>query len=198
MQQATEKVHEALFSAGLLLQQDKNAVNVVALLTGDTLSGSWWSHPKARLIFAVLSELADQPDVLFAKLLYGRVTLIHRKLWPALLAVASEKQPWQVRGLSASALRLLASVNESQTPVHGTGTAVKELERRLLVHSDEVHSETGRHEIMLQPWSAWARVVGTKPMRSNAAARRQIEAAAMGIGAKPSALPWVSKSISAA
>ena len=198
MQQATEKVHEALLRAGLLLQQDKTALNVVALVTGETLSGSWWSHPNARLIFAVLSELAEQPDVLFTKLLYGKVTLMHRKLWPALLTVASGDQPWQVRGLSAPARRLLASVNESKAPVHATGTAVKELERRILVHSEEVHSESGRHEIVLQPWSAWARLVNAKPLRSNATAKQQIEAAAAGIGVNLTALPWLSKSNSAA
>ena len=36
--------------------------------------------PKGRVIFAVLSELADHPDVLFTKLLGGRTTLVHRRL----------------------------------------------------------------------------------------------------------------------
>lgn len=80
---------------------------MVGILTGESLSTSWWSHPRGRLVFAVLSQLADHPDVLFAKLLYRKDTLIHRRLWPAVLAVGLAREPWQTRGLSDDAKRLL-------------------------------------------------------------------------------------------
>ena len=81
------RVLAALGDQGLLLKQDKLVPSVVGILTGESLRTSWWSHPKARLIFSVLSELADHPDVLFTKLLWQKDTLVHRSLWPALLAV---------------------------------------------------------------------------------------------------------------
>jgi hypothetical protein len=193
MQGSINKVLVALSGAGLLLQQGKDVVNVVTLMTGETLRTSWWSHPKAGLIFAVLSELSEHPDVLFSKLLDGKVTLVHRKLWPAFLAIAMEEGPWQSRGLSAPARRLLASVNESKSPISSSGAAVKELEIRLLVHAHEIHSDSGRHELIVQPWSVWARHAAVKPLPSAAAARQQIEEAAKAIGAHPSALPWLSK-----
>jgi hypothetical protein len=31
------------------------------------------------------------------------VTLVHRKLWPAVLAVGAAGEPWQLRGLSSAA-----------------------------------------------------------------------------------------------
>src|SRR5258708_4120087 len=110
MRQETTELLEALSRTGLLLKQDKQAFNVVSLLTGETLRSSWWSHPRGRLIFAVLSELEDHPDVLFAKLLDGKVTLIHRTLWPAFLAVAGEGAAWQLDVLPPPPLRLLDSL----------------------------------------------------------------------------------------
>ena len=80
---AADLVLAALAENKLLLKQDKVVPNVVSILTGESLRASWWSHPKGRLIFAVLSQLAGHPDVLFAKLLDGKDTLIYRPLWPA-------------------------------------------------------------------------------------------------------------------
>jgi hypothetical protein len=190
MRQETAELLDALSRTGLLLKQDTQAFNVVSLLTGETLRSSWWSHPRGRLIFAVLSELGDHPDVLFTKLLDGKVTLVHRTLWPAFLAVAMEGAAWQLDGLSAAEHRLLDSVNESADPIRASGAAVKELETRLLVHSEEVHTDSGRHAIELKTWTAWAKHAGTNPLRSTIGAREQLEAAAMAIGASASALPW--------
>jgi hypothetical protein len=193
MRQETTELLEALSRTGLLLKQDTQAFNVVSLLTGETLRSSWWSHPRGRLIFAVLSELADHPDVLFTKLLGGKVTLIHRTLWPPFLAVAMEGAAWQLDGLSTPARDLLTSVNESKIPIRASGAAVKELETSLLIHSEEVHTDSGRHEIELTTWTAWVKHTGTKPIRSITAAREQLEAAATAIGASPTALPWQKK-----
>jgi hypothetical protein len=187
---ATADVLAALTRAGLLLQQDKHALNVVTLITGETLHTSWWSHPKAQVIFAVLSRLDEHPDVLLTKLLSGKVTLVHRSLWPALLAVATGDEPWQMDGLSEKARRLLASLHEVKHPIRSSGPAVKELESRLLAHAQEIHTESGKHEIVLQPWSIWAKEARVKPLRSVSAAKRQLEEAAQAIGAAGSAMPW--------
>jgi hypothetical protein len=44
------------------------------------LNTSWWSHPKARFILAVSSELADHPDVLLTELLHRKGTFVYRSL----------------------------------------------------------------------------------------------------------------------
>ena len=69
---------DALVQNGLLLKQDKSLPSVVGIFTGETVSGSWWSHPRAHEIFAVLNELTDHSDVLVTKLLYRKDTLVHR------------------------------------------------------------------------------------------------------------------------
>jgi hypothetical protein len=181
---------DALAGSGLLLVQDKTLPNVVTIVTGESVAGSWWSHPKGRLVFSVVSRLDDHPDVVFAKLVNGKVTLVHRRLWPALAAVGSAREPWQLAGLSPAAGRLLDNVDRSGE-VRAAGAPVKELERKLLVHSEQVHTESGRHETRIEPWPAWARRVGVEPLRSAAAGRQLLEKASAAIGAPSSALPWL-------
>lgn len=192
MVEATSNILDALSDAGLLLIQDKRLANVVTLLTGEAISKSWWSHPKGRLIFAVVTDLSERPDVLFSKLLNGKVTLVHRKLWPAFLSIALANEPWQTRGLSARGQQLLAALNQSSEPIKSSGPAVKELEVRLLAHARQVHTESGRHELLIEPWSVWSRRARVKRLRSVSLAKEQLEQAAQAIGAARSALPWLS------
>ncbi|HEY2798539.1 MAG TPA: hypothetical protein VGK26_11675 [Thermoanaerobaculia bacterium] len=193
---AADAVLRELRAKGLLLQQDKALPSVVGIVTGESLRGSWWSHPKGRLIFTVLSELADRPDVLFTKLLSGKVTLVHRRLWPALAAVGAAREPWQLRGLSPAARRLLARVDRGGAGVRASGAAAKELEARLLVVARQVHTESGRHETALQDWGEWSAAARCRPLRSAASARRTLERAAARLGAPPEALPWNARSSS--
>lgn len=192
MVEATSNILEALSNAGLLLIQDKRLANVVTLLTGEAVSGSWWSHPKGRLIFAVVSDLSEHPDVLFTKLLNGKVTMVHRRLWPAFLSVALANEPWQTRKLSSRGQQLLASLNNSKGPIKSSGPAVKELEVRLLAHARQVHTESGRHELLIEPWTVWSRRARVKRLRSVSLGKEKLEQAAQAIGAPHSTLPWAS------
>lgn len=188
----TSKVLLALGDKGLLLKQDKALSNVVGILTGESLRNSWWSHPKAHLIFSVLSELADHPDVLFTKLLYRKDTLVHRSLWPAVLTVGQTREQWQVKGLSIDAKRLLKRVGREGEPIRAVGAPVKELEGRLLVTTQEIHTESGRHEMVLESWQTWSERVSCNPMDSVADARKVLEDAAVRLGAPMTSLPWAS------
>jgi hypothetical protein len=186
----TAEVLQTLTRWGLLLKQDKQLPSVVTILTGEPLATSWWSHPQSRLIFRVLSELADHPDVLLSKLLLTKDTLVHRNLWPALLAVATAREPWQTARLSAAARGLLTRAEKASSPVRASGAPVKELASRLLVQVVEMHSERGQHESAVTSWSRWAEGIGVVPMSSLAQARQELEAAAQSLGAPPGALPW--------
>ncbi len=182
-------VLQCLAENGLLLLQDKRLPSVVTLVTGASLSASWWGHPDAHRVFATLAALEDHPDVMFTKLLYGKVTLVHRKLWPALLAVALSRLPWQFDGLSAAAKELFQSV-ETRPDVRAAGRPVKELEKRLLVNTRQVHTESGRHAIVVESWNAWAARSGCEAHSSLSKARHIIGHAVELIGGTPIALPW--------
>ena len=185
-----DPVLAALAANGLLLTQDKTLPNVVGILTGESLRTSWWSHPKAHLIFSVLSELADHPDVLVTKLLYRKDTLVHRSLWPAVLAVGSAREQWQVQGLSGDAKRLLERLDRGDGSVRSSGAPVKELEARLLATAQEIHTASGRHEMVLESWRAWSRRVGCSAIQPVPRARKALEEASVTLGAPLKALPW--------
>ena len=185
-----ERVLAALVHHGLLLKQDKAVPSIVGILTGESLRTSWWGHPKAHLIFAVLSQLADHPDVLVTKLLYRKGTLVHRSLWPALLAVALAREPWQLRGLTAQASSLLQRVERGDGMVRATGAAVKDLEARLLATAHKIHLEAGHHESALESWHAGSARAGGAAIQSVPRAREVLDQAATTLGAPLTALPW--------
>jgi hypothetical protein len=168
--------------------------SVVGILTGESLRTSWWSHPKAHLIFAVLSELSGHPDVLFTKLLYRKDTLIHRSWWPTFLAVARAREPWQLQGLSSAAKALLQRLDRGEATVRLTGAVVKELEVRLLARAHEIHTELGRHEMVVESWHTWSARVGYVANLSAPDARKDLEQAVTTLGAPLTALPWPARS----
>jgi hypothetical protein len=174
-------LEKAVADHGLLLLQDKKLLNAVSLITGERISGSWWAHPRSHEIFRQLEALEEQGDVLTTKLIAGKVTFVHRKLWPALFAVGRSREPWQTRGLSAAARKLLREVDK-QGAIQASGAASKQLQERLLVRAREVHTESGRHETVLERW-------GTSRLTA-ARGRHRLERAATAIGAELHDLPW--------
>jgi hypothetical protein len=70
---------------GMLLESARGPLpNVAQLVAGEPIKGSWWGHPRGHEIFGVINELADSPDVVRLRLVRKKVTLVHRRLWPAL------------------------------------------------------------------------------------------------------------------
>jgi hypothetical protein len=79
----------ALDEHGMLLQSARGPLPSVAeLIAGEPIRGSWWRHPASHAIFDALNTLAESPDVVRTRLVDGKVTLIHRRLWPALFRLA--------------------------------------------------------------------------------------------------------------
>jgi hypothetical protein len=179
----------ALETGGLLLLQDKAFPNVVTIVTGESLHVSWWAHPLGHVVFRCANEIAAHPDVLVSKLLDGKVTFVHRRLWPALLAIAIAREPWQTTGLSREGQALLDQV-ESAESIVASGPASKEIEGRLLVLGDQIHTESGRHQIRLETWKSWAVRTCCKPSRSAAQGKARLEKAVTGLGGAVESLPW--------
>jgi hypothetical protein len=75
---------------GVVLQAARGPVPSLAeAIVGGPVQGSWWAHPKAHEIFRVAEAVCESPDVLVCKLIDGKVTYVHRRLWPALVRLAS-------------------------------------------------------------------------------------------------------------
>jgi hypothetical protein len=75
---------------GVVLASARGAVPCVAeAVAGEPIVGSWWAHPKGKAIFSALSELDDSEDVRCFKLIGGKVTFVHRRMWAALACLAT-------------------------------------------------------------------------------------------------------------
>jgi hypothetical protein len=183
------EVERALRATGMLVRQDKLLPSVVGIITGERLTTSWWDHPKAHEIFRCLARLGEDSDVLVSRLIGGKVTYLERRLWPAFLAVATSHEPWQKRGLSEDARRLLRAVLRIGVQ-QAKGSAARELQERLLVRSEEIHTEAGRHELVLRMWESWSGARAVGPQISPAVGREQLERVVRSIEGNTALLPW--------
>jgi len=181
-----DKVLKHLSDIGFLHVSGDEIPNVRELLTGQRSKGSWWADPAAQEIFTVTQKLEDHVDVTITKLISKKVTFVHRKLWTRLFAIASARDDWQLEGLSKPAQLLLGEIEKdgalftntmNKSSVGKTGNAARELELRLLVHSDQFHTETGAHAKRLETWQSWAWRVNLKKAQSvgSEPARRFLE-----------------------
>ena len=167
-----DQVFATLLQRGLLLESDPKLPSVSGLITGEPLRGSWWSHPQAQTIFQINERLADHEDVLITKLVSGKITFVHRRLWAELFAIGTARESWQTTGLSTGAKRLLKSVDQRGSvrtdqlifsKSFKPGELARELEKRLLVQSEEFHTESGAHAKLLQTWQHWSNRAGFQP-----------------------------------
>jgi hypothetical protein len=74
---------------GVVLESAPGPVpSLAAAIAGEPIRGSWWGHARGREIFALTRAVRDCPDVLVCRLLEGKITYVHQKLWPALVRVS--------------------------------------------------------------------------------------------------------------
>jgi len=82
---------------GVVLQSARGPVPSLAeAIAGGPIRGSWWGHPKGRSIYSATQAVCESPDILVCKLIDGKITYVHRRLWPALAKLASRFQPEQL------------------------------------------------------------------------------------------------------
>jgi hypothetical protein len=74
---------------GVVLATGKGPVpNVAEAVAGEPIRGSWWGHAKGSQIFRALSAIDDAADILCFRLVEGKITFVHRRLWAALVRLA--------------------------------------------------------------------------------------------------------------
>ena len=170
-----ELVLKTLKEFGLLLETDTKLPSVAGLVAGEAVRGSWWTHSRSHEIFAVLQAVADHQQVLTAKLVSGKVTFVHRKLWSDVLSIGAARESWQTQKLIPAAKMLLDKIDQKEmvrTDILDwppkfksvkVGQAVRELEKRLLIHSEEFHGESGAHAKLIETWDHWTNRIDFKP-----------------------------------
>lgn len=78
---------------GVVLQSARGLEpSLVSRIAGAPIRGSWWSHPAGNEIYRLIQNVHASNAVLVCTLAHGKITYIHRRLWPAFVRLA-EKFP---------------------------------------------------------------------------------------------------------
>jgi hypothetical protein len=151
---------------GLMLASDKALPSFPRLVVERNVSGSWWGDPEANLIYESARRFADHPDVIHVVLVSGKLTYLHKRLAPALVAVALDDADWKFAGLSRPARAIWERLNQEPrlyadepglptTDVKQNGHWMRELEGRLLCAGGNVHTPRGSHAKYAVRWEDW-------------------------------------------
>jgi hypothetical protein len=83
--EAVAFVHEH----GVVLESASGPVPSLAqAVAGAPIRGNWWAHPMSHEIFALTRAVRDSTDVLVCRLVDGKITYVHRRLWAPLVRLA--------------------------------------------------------------------------------------------------------------
>jgi hypothetical protein len=74
---------------GVVLESGKGPVpNLAEAVAGTPIRGSWWNHPAGKQIFRATRLVRDSEQILVCRLVEGKITYVHRRMWPALVRLA--------------------------------------------------------------------------------------------------------------
>jgi hypothetical protein len=74
---------------GVVLESAKGPVpSLVDALAGTPIRGNWWNHPDSKKIYQATRQARSCEDVLVCRLVDGKVTFVHRRLWAAVVRLA--------------------------------------------------------------------------------------------------------------
>jgi len=83
-----------VFVHGVVLESARGSVpNLAETIAGGPIRGSYWNHPNSHEIFRCTRSLRASADVLVCRLVGGKVTFVHRRLWPAIVRLAERFKP---------------------------------------------------------------------------------------------------------
>ena len=185
------------------MQSDSKLPSVAGIVAGEPIRGSWWAHKEGRKIWEVLGEFSSLPYVLDSKLVSGKVTFVHKSIWPDFLAICLSGEEWQTRGISKEASLLLGKIKggvEVDTSElrknlgSKAAVAARELELRMLAHARQYHTAAGFHAKKVQSWKSWADHAGISGrLPTVRASKDRLEAIVHGLNERYDArakLPW--------
>src|ERR1019366_1955308 len=80
----------------VLVSARGTAPRLTEAIVGGPIKGSWWAHPQSHQIYAILQAVTESDQVLVCRLINGKVTLVHCRLWPSLVRLANRFAPGQL------------------------------------------------------------------------------------------------------
>ncbi len=85
------QVTDFIRSHGVVLESAHGAEpSLAAYIAGSPIKGNWWSHAKSHEIFRLTQHVRASKAVLVCTLAHGKITYIHRRLWPYFVRIAQQ------------------------------------------------------------------------------------------------------------
>jgi hypothetical protein len=82
---------------GVVLESANGPVpSLVQAIAGVSVKGNWWAHSRGKEIFQITRAVRESDQILVCRLIAGKVTLVHRSIWPALIRCAEHFRPDQI------------------------------------------------------------------------------------------------------
>ena len=101
-----EEAMSFLADHGVILEAARGPVpNLAEVIAGEPIRGSWWSHPQSHTIYSIFQAVRANPAVIVCRLVDGKITYVHERLWPAVACLAAELDN-----------RRIAVIREKHTP----------------------------------------------------------------------------------
>ncbi len=80
-----EEALEFVASHGIVLESAMGPVrNLADTVAGERIQGSYWGHQAGDEIFMLTRTIRSSEEILVCRLVEGKVTYVHQRLWPAL------------------------------------------------------------------------------------------------------------------
>jgi len=74
---------------GIVLESAKGSIpNLADAIARAPIRGNWWAHPDSKRIFHATRLVRRSEQILVCRLVEGKVTYVHCRLWPALVRLA--------------------------------------------------------------------------------------------------------------
>lgn len=173
MNSVYKKARSLLKKFGILIMADPELPSFTTTIAGEPIKGSWWGHSKGNLIHNLSGDMMNEPDVLTVKLINKKITFLNRGLWNSFYSIASKESAWQTKNLTSEQKSLLSKVKRAKTlrtddktfkkSPGEIGKLASKLEEQLLIYSESIHSDSGKHIRVLSTWDEALRIRNYQP-----------------------------------
>ena len=86
---------------GIVLESARGRVpRFASWIAGEEIRGSWWAHAEAERIWILTRRLRESEEILVCRLVGGKVTYVHRRLWLALVRLADRFRADRIAGIA--------------------------------------------------------------------------------------------------
>jgi hypothetical protein len=173
MKSQLTKIYKELDKHGFLMLSDSPLPSLTSIIAGEPVKGSWWGHSQGNLMYNLSNQVMDDPEILTLKFFNKKVTYLRKEHWSALWTISTSQEEWQFKKLSPDSKKLFQKVEKEKTlraddkglkqsPTE-IGKLASKLEEKLLVYSESIHTDSGKHVRILQSWNTLAKTKKFKP-----------------------------------